>query len=74
MKKVTKKQTILNMLLEGQSITPMQVFPSGITRLAAIVFELRASGYSIITEDVNQNGAKFARYSISKEDLKKYTL
>ena len=66
---MTQVQQIINFMQEHGSITTMQAFEMGITRLAAVVFELRRNGIDVVTdtvESVNRYGEKvhFARYWI----------
>lgn len=50
-KKLTQTKCVLNHLLLTGSITSMEAFEMyGATRLSAIIFNLRHSGYDIISE------------------------
>lgn len=66
---MTQVQRIIEHIREHGSITPMEGFEMGITRLAACVFEMRKHGIPVVTEtveSVNRYGEKvhFARYRI----------
>lgn len=67
---MTQVQRIIEHIREHGSITPMEGFEMGITRLAARVMDMRRNGIPVITEtveSVNRYGEKvrFARYRIS---------
>ena len=71
--RVTQTDTVLNILNSGKSITSMEAFDLGITRLSAIIFTLRRRGYNIISEDctcVTRYGAKaqYCSYRLVKEE------
>lgn len=66
---MTQVQRIIAHIQEHGSITPMEGFEIGITRLAARVNEMRRNGIPVVTEtveSVNRYGDKvrFARYKI----------
>ena len=63
-RKRTQNSRILQHLLEGHSITPIQALEKfGCFRLGARIFELRKQGFYIDTETVdNGEGNKFAKY------------
>lgn len=68
----TQKQIVLEILKSGETLTPMDGFELGITRLAAVVFELREDGHDIITETVHAKNRRgraitYARYSLGVE-------
>lgn len=58
--KLTKKQQVLNYLVEHKSITSWQAIEMfGATRLSAIIFQLNKDGYNtetILTKGVDRNG------------------
>ena len=55
MRKTTKKQKILNWLLSGKPITPLEALEHfNSFRLAAVIHTLKAEGHKIITEDVTK--------------------
>ena len=63
----TRSQTIeiLNVLSKGRTITPIDAFEKfGCLRLAARISDLRAEGHAIITTIANNNGKRFAKYSM----------
>jgi len=63
-RKRTQNNKILQHLLNGHSITPIQALEKfGCFRLGARIFELRKQGFYIDTETVdNGEGNKFAKY------------
>lgn len=65
----SQNQQILEYLLEGKSITPIEALNKfGCFRLSARIADLRAEGYPIHTELVNEkdNGVnkRYARYML----------
>lgn len=68
----SQKQMVLDYMREFGSITPVDAFRDlGITRLAAVVFDLRDDGHDIHKERehaFNRYGQKvrYARYSFGK--------
>lgn len=70
---MTQREAILNVLKSGESITSFEAFSEfGITRLSAIVFDLRKKGYLISSEDIettNRFGGKvrFSRYKLEDQ-------
>jgi hypothetical protein len=49
----------------GKAITPMQALDKfGIFRLGARILDFRNEGYNIVTEIVNKNGKRFAKYKL----------
>lgn len=69
-------QRVLDYIDEFGGITSLDAFKDlGITRLSAVVFDLRKLGYNICSETLtakNRYGeeAHFAKYYIPKEDCK----
>ena len=66
---MTQKQRILNHLLTGKTLTPIQALTKyNSLRLAAVVFELKRNGYKVKTELINVGTKKqsklVAKYSI----------
>jgi len=66
---MTQKQRILNHLLTGKTLTPIQALNKyNSLRLAAVVFELKRNGYKVQTELINVGTKKqsklVAKYSI----------
>jgi len=52
-------------LLKGKSITPIEALNKhGCFRLAAIIFNIRAEGFTVETEIVHRNGKKWASYTL----------
>ena len=70
---MTQKEAVLEWLKTDGSITSMEAFEHlGITRLSAIVFNLRKLGYTISSDDmtiINRYGKQvhFARYKLEDE-------
>ena len=69
---MTQKEAVLEWLKTGGSITSMEAFEHlGITRLSAVVFDLRKLGYIISSEDMtttNRYGKQvhFTRYKLEE--------
>lgn len=68
---MTQIDRIIEFVKAHGSITPMDAFEMGITRLAACVFEMRRKGINVVTdtaESVNRYGEKvrFARYRVTE--------
>lgn len=67
---MSQRQTVLDHLLAGKSLTPMkarQVYR--IERLAARIFELKKAGHNIITTiRVDEAGKEYAEYRILTRD------
>ena len=67
---MTQREAVLNVLKSGESISSFEAFQEfGITRLSAIVFDLRKRGYAISGKDeeiTNRFGNKvhFTRYKL----------
>ena len=65
-KKKSKKESVLEYLKSGQSLTPLDAMQNPdirSMRLAAIIFELRDEGYTIINK--NSTGKKkYAEYRL----------
>lgn len=72
MARKTQKQAVLEWLQTGAGITSMEAFRElGVTRLSAIIFNLRKDGHDIegeSIESVSRFGAKvkFTRYRLKK--------
>lgn len=68
----SQKQMVLDYIREFRSITPVDAFRDlGVTRLAAVIFELKEDGHNIHTErehGKNRYGqpTRYARYSFGK--------
>ena len=53
-------------LLTGKPITPIQALAKfGCFRLAAIIFNIRAEGYTVKTEMVHRKSKKWASYTLT---------
>ena len=56
---------VLNHIKRYKKISSMQAFSKyNITRLAAVVYNLRAKGYAIKTDIVNKANSSYAVYSM----------
>lgn len=67
---MTQVQQIINFMQEHGSITTMQAFEMGITRLASRIFDIRKMGIEIESETVAAKNrydepVHFARYRIA---------
>lgn len=61
----TQKQQIKEYLTKGKKITPLEALNKfGCFRLAAVVYNLKAEGLKIKSENVTKQGKKFASYSV----------
>ena len=71
---LSQRQKILADLLEGKTITSMDAFEKyHITRLSAVIFDIKKAGYPVTTEIekgqyADGTSSRFARYSILPED------
>lgn len=68
---MSQKQEILEYIRNHGSITPMEAFPLGITKLATRVSEMRRDGVEFdieIIKDKNKNGKpmRYAKYSLKE--------
>lgn len=64
MKKETQYTKIYNFVKANGSITPMQAYELGITKLATRISEMTRSGeYSVKKTPVKINGTRFMQYS-----------
>jgi hypothetical protein len=67
---MTQNDTLLNHMLTGRSISPLEALGLyGVFRLAARMFELKAMGVDIqkVTK-VDINGKQYAEYSINPNE------
>ncbi len=64
---MTQKQTLLDHLNRGLSISPLEAFGCyGVYRLAARIKDLRDEGHQIVTEmHKDQRGKDYARYRLA---------
>lgn len=70
---MTQTDSILIHLKSGKSITPLEALELwGCFRLGARVNDLRREGYEIETEIIEQNGKRFARYSMKLSSADQY--
>ena len=67
---MTQTQAVLDWLMTGDGITSFDAFKElGVTRLSAIIFNLRKKGYEIASEElttINRFGSKvrYSRYTL----------
>lgn len=66
---VGQKKAVLDYMEEHGGITSMEAFELGITRLSAVIFDLRKAGHHIKTNDVttrNRYGQSttYSRYTL----------
>lgn len=72
---VSQKKMVLDYVREFGSITPFDAFKDlGITRLSAIVFNLREEGHDMHTErEYGKNrfghSTRYARYSFGRDEV-----
>ena len=65
---MTKTDAVFAHLKKGKTITSWQAFELfRATRLADIVFKLRAKGYDITTLLIESNGTRYAKYKLEKQ-------
>lgn len=71
-KHTTQRQDVLNYLRVHGSITQMEayrVFDAPITRLSAVIYDLRKAGYNIEAEDLSGKNC-YGTYNCAKYILK----
>lgn len=68
-KRITQEDIVLTHLREYGSITSIQAFKfHDITRLSAVIFNLREEGYDIpMTWETSKNGKRYGRYFLREE-------
>jgi hypothetical protein len=65
----TQKEEIKKYLEKGNSITPIEALVKfGSFRLAAVIWDLREEGMTILTETVDGPKNKYAKYRLITED------
>lgn len=72
--KKSQTRKIYELLKNGGKITPMRAFSEfSITRLSAIIYELRRKGAEIETDliDNKNGGAPYAAYWVTEEKMNK---
>ena len=71
--KKSQTRKIYELLKNGGKITPIRAFSEfSITRLSAIIYELRRKGAEIETDLVdNKNGAPYAAYWVREDKMNK---
>lgn len=66
---MSQNDQILNYLKAGNSITPVEALEMfGCFRLGARISDLRHQGYDIISQLVERNGKRFAKYFLFQEE------
>ena len=66
MKTKSANQKLRSWVLSGKSITPLQALQKfGILRLGARILDMRNDGHNIITEMIERDGKRFARYKLA---------
>jgi hypothetical protein len=66
---MTQKQQILNHLLSGKTLTPIQALTKfNSLRLSAVIFELKRKGYKIQSDLINVGNKKQPKF-VSKYSL-----
>ena len=65
-KGVTQADFVLDFMKKHGSISSMQAFDYGITRLAAVIFVLRKKGYKIDSQDVEVETKNFGKTTYVK--------
>jgi len=70
--KESQRQAVIEHLKKKKSLTSWEAIQLyGITRLASIIFNLRAEGYSIFTKKEQNDKSKWARYVLMKKPATK---
>ena len=63
----SQSENILAHLMRGDTITPLDALEQyGCFRLAAIIYNLRATGHKIITKKITRRGKTFASYKLEE--------
>jgi hypothetical protein len=67
---VSQRQTVLDHLLAGKTLTPLKARAVyRIERLAARIFELKKAGHNIVTSvKIDESGREYAEYRIQTRD------
>lgn len=62
---MTQQEWVLSQLKRGKKLTALDALHGcGSFKLATRISELKAKGHNIVTETVEKNGKRFARYSL----------
>ena len=69
---MNKQNWVLQQLKRGRTLTPITAMAGcGTMRLAAIVYDLKASGHEIVTIPMHKkSGVKYAAYKMVKKGVK----
>lgn len=71
---MTQKEIIFEHLMKYRTITPLEAITRyGITRLAAVVFNLKQDGYDISTTLKEHNDKHYASYKLESYVTKEYS-
>lgn len=66
MKTKSANQKLRSYILSGKAITPLQALQKfGILRLGARILEMRNEGHAIVTEMIERDGKRLARYKLA---------
>ncbi len=66
MNRQTQKQFIINRLKNGRSITKLDGFVFGCTKIDTRISELRRDGYPILGRWETKRGKRYMRYSLGR--------
>ena len=62
---MTQQEWVLSQLKRGKKLTALDALHGcGSFKLATRISELKAKGYNIVSETIEQNGKRFTRYSL----------
>ena len=67
---ISQREQVLTHLKKGFPITSWEAIQQfRITRLSAVIYDLRQEGYTILSQNhTSKNGKKFASYTLIKEN------
>ena len=67
---ISQRELVLTHLKKGLPITSWEAIQQfRITRLSAVIYDLRQEGYTILSQNhTSKNGKKFASYTLIKEN------
>lgn len=67
---MTQKQRLLDYLYEGNTVTTLDAFRKlGITRISAVVYDLKKDGHNLITERVSVKNRYGEKCSVCRWSL-----
>ena len=68
--KIPQHEKVIAHIKRYGKITSMDAFRKySITRLSAVIFDLRHSGYNIVTDMVTKKGTTYAEYRLEDDDV-----